>query len=86
MGDIQLEPEQKRGLSTWGHSYSTTFSQNVLGLCGRVLVAGGYRRVCVSVGVCEMLPEASLCPTEPVPGGSKIDLLLAKAKPISNCW
>jgi len=34
-----------------------------------------------SVGSCQKLP---LCPTEPVPAGSKTDLLLAKTKPVSN--
>jgi len=35
-----------------------------------------------SVRSCQKLP---LCPTEPTPAGSKMDLLLAKAKPISYC-
>ena len=51
----------------------------VLGLLGKVLVVGGYRG-----GLCEKLPEASLCPTEPMPADSKMDPPLAKAEPISD--
>jgi len=47
-----------------------------MGLRGKVLIAGGYRG-----GFCEKLP---LCLIKPVLAGSKIDLLLAKAKPMSD--
>lgn len=36
----------------------------------------------VSERRCQKLPP---CQTEPMPGGSKLDLLLAKAEPISDC-
>jgi len=48
----------------------------VMGLHGKVLVAGGYRG-----GFCEKLPP---CLTEPVPAGSKTDPPLPKAEPISD--
>ena len=52
--------------------------ESVLHLCGKVLVAGGYRG-----SFCEKLLKASiLCPIEPMPDGFEMDLLLAKA--ISN--
>jgi len=53
-------------------------SASVLGLRGKVLVAGGAIEV-VSVRSCQKLP---LCSTEPTPASSKTDLLLAKAEPI----
>ena len=55
-----------------------------MGLRGKVLVAGV--RVCVCRGgFCEkMLEAAPSCQTEPVPAGSKMDPLLAKAEPISD--
>lgn len=40
---------------------------------------GGYRN-----GFYEKLPEASPCPAEAIPGGSRMDLLLAKPGPIRN--
>jgi len=52
----------------------------VLGLHGKVFIAGGATGV-ASVRSCWKL---SLCPTEPVPASSKLDLLLAKAEPISD--
>jgi len=51
-----------------------------LGLCGKVLVAEGGTGV-ASARSCWKLP---LCPTQPVPPGSKTGPLLAKAEPISN--
>jgi len=56
-----------------------------VGLCGKVLVAAG-RGGEVAIGVasvrnCKTLP---LYLTEPMPSSSKMDMLLAKAKPISN--
>jgi len=54
--------------------------ERVLGLCGKVLVAGGVTGV-ASVRNCQKLP---LCLIEPMPAGSKRDPLLAKAEPISN--
>jgi len=53
---------------------------NVMGLCGKVLVARGAIGV-TSVRSCQNLPP---CLTEPVPAGSKTDPPLAKAKPISE--
>ena len=50
---------------------------SVLGLCGKVVVARGVTGV-ASVRSCWELP---LCPTEPIPASSKMDLLLAGAKP-----
>ena len=47
-----------------------------MGLRGKVLVAEVYRG-----GFCEKLPPSLI---KPVLAGSKMDLLLAKAKPISN--
>lgn len=35
-------------------------------------------------GFYEKLPEASPCLAEPIPGGSKMDMLLAKAEPVRN--
>lgn len=52
---------------------------NVLCLCDPVLVPEGCRG-----GFCEKLLAASLCPAELVPASSKVDLLLAKAKPSSS--
>ena len=52
----------------------------VLGLRGKVLVAGGATGV-ASVRSCQKLP---LCPIEPMPAGSKTDPQLAKAEPISD--
>jgi len=49
-------------------------------LRGKVLVAGGAIEV-ASVRSCEKLPP---CLIKPVPAGSKMDLLLAKARPISD--
>jgi len=49
-----------------------------MGLRGKVLVAGGAIGV-ASVRSCEKLPP---CLIKPVPAGSKVDLLLAKAKPV----
>jgi len=51
----------------------------VLGLCGKVLVAGGATGV-ASVRRCQNLPP---CPIEPVPAGSKTDPPL-QDEPISN--
>lgn len=39
----------------------------------------GYR-----YGFCEKLPKASTCLAEPLPGGSKMDVLLVKAGPVRN--
>jgi len=47
-----------------------------MGLHGKVLIVGSYRG-----GFCEKLPP---CLIKPVPASSKMDPLLAKAKPISN--
>ena len=52
----------------------------VLGLRGKVLVAGGATGV-ASVRRCQKLP---LCPIEPMPASSKMDPLLAKAELISD--
>ena len=52
----------------------------VLGLHGKVLVAGSTTRV-ASVRRCQKLPP---CLIEPMPASSKTDPLLAKAEPISN--
>jgi len=52
----------------------------VMGLSGKVLVAGGAIGV-ASVRSCEKLPP---CPIKPVPACSKTDPPLAKAKPVSN--
>jgi len=54
--------------------------QYVMGLCGKVLVAGGAIGV-ASVRSCEKLPP---CLIAPVPATSKTDWLLPKAKPISD--
>lgn len=51
---------------------------DVLGLHGKVLVAGGY-----SGGFSEKLQKFSLSLTEPMPAASKADPLLAKAGTIS---
>lgn len=51
----------------------------LLGLHGQVLVAVGDTRV-ASVS-CQKLPP---CPAESMPGGSRMDLLPAKAGPIMN--
>jgi len=51
-----------------------------MGLCGKVLVAGGAVRVS-SVRSCKKLPP---CLIKPVPAGSQTDPLLAKAKPMSD--
>jgi len=51
-----------------------------MGLCGKVLVRGEAIGV-VSVRSCEKLPP---CLIKPVPAGSKMDSLLAKAKPFSD--
>ncbi|KAJ7410290.1 hypothetical protein BTVI_53829 [Pitangus sulphuratus] len=60
--------------------FSEIVQKGFVGLCGQVLVAGqGYTGVFY-----EKLPEASPCPTEPMPVGSKMDPLLAKAEPIRN--
>jgi len=48
----------------------------LMGLCGKILVTGGYRS-----GFCENLPPRLI---KPMPAGSKMDLLLAKANPISD--
>jgi len=48
-------------------------------LRGKVLVGGAIGMA--SVRRCKKLPP---CLTKPVPAGSKTDLLLAKAKPISD--
>jgi len=53
---------------------------SVLGLRGKVLVAGGATGM-TAVRSCWKLP---LCPIEPVPDGSKTDPLLVKTKPISE--
>jgi len=50
-----------------------------MSLCGKVLAAGGAIGV-ASVRSCEKLPP---CLIKPVPDGSKMDLPLPKAKPIS---
>jgi len=42
---------------------------------------GGGATGVASVRSCQKLP---LCPTDPVPAGSKMDPLVAKAQPISN--
>jgi len=47
-----------------------------MGLRGKVLVAGGYRAV-----FCEKLPP---CLIKPVPPDSKMDSLLANAKPVGD--
>ena len=52
----------------------------MLGLCGKVVVAGGAIGV-ASVRSCLKLP---LCLIKPMPAGSKMDPLLAKAEPISD--
>ena len=52
----------------------------VLGLCGKVLVAGRTIGV-ASVRSCEKLHPSLI---QPVTAGSKMDPLLAKAKPISD--
>ena len=52
----------------------------VLGLCGKVLVARPAAGV-ASVRRHQKLPP---CETEPVPVGSRMDLLLPKAEPISD--
>jgi len=54
--------------------------RGVLGLCGKVLVVGGVTGV-AAVRSCPKLPP---CPIESMPAGSKMDPLLAKAKPISD--
>jgi len=51
----------------------------VLDWHGQVSVVGGYR-----IGSCEKLLEASPMSNGASASGSKTDLLLAKAKPISN--
>jgi len=50
------------------------------GLHGKILVSGGATGV-ASMRSCQKL---LLCPMEPMPNGSKMDLLLPKAKPISG--
>jgi len=50
-----------------------------MGLCGKVLVAGGYRG-----GFCEKPREASPMPDKASASGSKTDTPLARAKPISD--
>jgi len=52
----------------------------VLGLHGKGLVAGRAAGM-ASVRNCQKIP---LCPMEPMPAGSKTDLPLGKAKPITN--
>ena len=52
----------------------------MLGLHGKVLVAGGATGV-ASVRSCQKLP---LCLMEPMSAGYKIDPLPTKAEPISN--
>ena len=52
----------------------------VLGLRGKVLVAGGATGV-AAVRSCQKLP---LCLIEPMPASSKSNPPLAKAEPISN--
>ena len=47
---------------------------------GKAWVRGGYKEV-ASVRSCEKLPP---CLIQPTPAGSKMDPLLAKAKPISD--
>jgi len=51
-----------------------------VGLRGKVLVVGGATGV-ASVRSSEKLPP---CLIKPMPGGSKTEVLLAKAKPISE--
>jgi len=48
-------------------------------LHGKVWQRWGYRG-----GFCEKLLEASPCPTEAMPAGSKTDPALAKTKPVSD--
>jgi len=52
----------------------------VMGLCGKVLVAGGVVGV-ASMRSCEKLPPHLI---KPGPAGSKTDPPLAKAKPVSD--
>jgi len=50
-----------------------------VGFYGKILVAGFYRD-----GFYEKLREDSPLSDQPVPAGSRIDLLLAKAKPTGD--
>lgn len=52
----------------------------VLGLHGQVWVAVEGTRL-TSARSCQRLPQ---CPSEPIPDGSKTDVLLAKVEPIRN--
>jgi len=54
--------------------------ESITRLCGKILVAWGAIRE-YSVRNYWKLPP---CPIEPMPAGSKTDLFLAKAKPVSN--
>jgi len=53
---------------------------NIWGLHGEVLVVGGATGVTSVRSYWKLLP----CLIEPVPAGSRMDPLLAKAEPISN--
>jgi len=62
------------------HAHLNQPFPTVVGLRGKVLVAGGAIGE-ASVRTCEKLPP---CLIKPVPASSKMDPPLAKAKPISD--
>jgi len=81
MNSIDLGKIKKyfNDIATLAICYGTCFT-NVMGVLGEDLVAGGTIGV-ASVRSCRKLPP---CLIRPVPDGSKTDLLLPKAKPISD--
>ncbi|TRZ15267.1 hypothetical protein HGM15179_011840 [Zosterops borbonicus] len=75
---ISTSPEED---STW------EFLRLILDLSMKVLKQDGkyFTQVLVAGGRDGCCGKGSLCPTEPMPAGSSMTLLLAKAEPISDC-